>query len=131
MAVPPERLWHRWSELFNGGDVDGAIEETVHPDIEWIPITVEGTVFHGHAGVRLWIEQHFGFWETFELYPEEVLPAGPERMLVLGHWHARGRGSGLGFERRPAAWLLDLRDGKVVRMETFTEIPAAMEAAGL
>ncbi len=42
-------------------------------------------------------------------------------MLVLGHWVARGRGSGLGFERQPAAWLLDLRDGKVVRMETFTE----------
>ncbi|MBN1528473.1 MAG: nuclear transport factor 2 family protein [Thermoleophilaceae bacterium] len=131
MPLPSEQVWHRWSELFNRGDVEGAIEECVHPDIEWVPITVEGTVFHGKAGVRQWVDQHFGFWETFELHPEEVLDAGPGRLLVLGSWRAKGRGSGLGFEKRPAGWLLDFRDGKVVRMETFTEIQAAMEAAGL
>jgi ketosteroid isomerase-like protein len=131
MALPPERVWHRWSELWNRGERDAAIEECIHPDIEWVPITVEGTVFHGHGGVREWVEQHFGFWETFELHPQEVLEAGPDRLLVLGHWRAKGRGSGLGFESRPAGWLLDFRDGKVVRMETFTEIAAARDAAGL
>ena len=131
MPTPPEQMWHRWAELWNGGDRDAAIEECLHPDIEWVPITVEGTVFHGHAGVRQWVEQHFGFWEAFELHPREVLDAGPSRLLVLGHWRAKGRGSGLDFERRPAGWLLDFRDGKVARMETFTEIAAARDAAGL
>ena len=124
-------MWVRWSELWNRGELDAALAETVHPDIEWIPITVEGNHFQGHDGVRQWAEQHFGFWETFELHVEETLAAGPDRVLVLGHWVARGRGSGLGFEPQPAAWLLDLRDGRVVRMETFTEQRVAREAAGL
>ena len=124
-------MWSRWAELWNRGDRETAIQECIHPDIEWLPITVEGTVFHGHPGVRQWIEQHFAFWETFELHVEETLAAGPGRVLALGHWVARGRGSGLGFERQPAAWLLDLRGGKVARMETFTEQRAAREAAGL
>ena len=124
-------MWHRWSELFNLGDVDGAVEECVHPDIDWVPISVEGTVFHGHAGVRQWVEQHFGFWETFELHPEEVLDAGPRppaRARLLAREGTRKRTR---IRSQPAGWLLDFRDGKVVRMETFTELPAAKEAAGL
>jgi ketosteroid isomerase-like protein len=131
MALPPEQVWHRWAELFNARELDAAIEACLHPEVEWVPITVEGTVFHGHDGVRDWAEQHFGFWRTFELHPEEVLRAGPARLLVLGHWRAQGRGSGLGFERRPAAWMLDFDDGLIARMETFTDQVAGRDAAGL
>ena len=131
MALAPDQVWRRWCELWNQGDLDAAIAETVHPGVEWIPISVEGTHFHGHEGVRQWAEQHFRFWETFELHIDEPVSAGPDRLLVLGYWVARGRGSGLGFERQPCAWLLDFRDGTIVRLETFTDRDTGREAAGL
>ena len=51
--------------------------------------------------------------------------------LALGHWRACARGSGLAFERQHASWLIAVRDGRIVRLETFTERDAAFEAAGL
>jgi ketosteroid isomerase-like protein len=35
------------------------------------------------------------------------------------------------LENQPAAWLYEIKDGKVMRMQTFTDRTEALAAAGL
>jgi ketosteroid isomerase-like protein len=114
----------------------GALDEfcrLLDPDVEWIPINaaLEGVRYRGHDGVRQWIEDMNRDWDFFEARPVEVRDLGDERLLALGTWRARGRSSGLELDSQPAAWLLQLRDRKAVRMQTFTDRAKALEAAGL
>jgi ketosteroid isomerase-like protein len=114
----------------------GALDELYRflaPDVEWVPInaTLEGTRYRGHHGVQQWIEDMNRDWDFFEARPEEIRDLGDGRVLALGTWRARGRSSGVELDSQPAAWLLQLRGGKGVRMQTFTDRAKALEAAGL
>jgi ketosteroid isomerase-like protein len=103
------------------------------PEVEWIPINaaLEGGWYRGHSGVRQWIEDMNRDWDYFEARPEEFRDLGDDRLLALGTWRARGRSSGVELDSQPAAWLIQLRNGKTVRMQTFTDRSQALEAAGL
>jgi len=131
VASAPEEVFRHWAEFWNRRELDTALRECMHPEVEWIPITVEGTCFHGHDGIRQWAEQLFGDWEVFEVHVEESLSVSPTCALALGHWRACARGSGLAFERQHASWLIALRDGRIGRLQTFTDREEALEAAGL
>jgi ketosteroid isomerase-like protein len=116
----------------NLGEVDD-LNGLLHAEIEWIPINaaLEGTRYRGHDGVRQWIEDMKRDWDYFEARPKEFRDLGDDRLLALGTWRARGRSSGVELESQPAAWLVQLRNRKVVRMQTFTDRSQALEAAGL
>jgi ketosteroid isomerase-like protein len=103
------------------------------PEVEWIPINaaLEGGWYRGHSGVRQWIEDMNRDWDYFEARPEEFRDLGDDRLLALGTWRARGRSSGVELDSQPAAWLIQLRNGKTVRMQTFTDRSQALEAAGV
>jgi hypothetical protein len=68
---------------------------------------------------------------VFESRLEELRDLGDDRVLALGTWQAQGRASGveLGFQK--AAWLMQFRDGMIIRLQTFTDRGRAFEAAGL
>jgi ketosteroid isomerase-like protein len=107
--------------------------EVLDPEAEWIPITavLEGNSYHGHDGVRQWIEDMRRDWEIFETRPEEFRDLGDDRVLILGTWRARGRGSGVELDTQQAAWLVHCKGDKVIRLQTFTDRERALEAAGL
>lgn len=92
---------------------------------------MERTSYRGPDGVRQFIEDMKGDWDVFESRAEEFCDLGDDRVLVLGTWRARGRGSGVELDFQKAAWLMHFRDGKVVRMQTFTDREKAFEAAGI
>jgi ketosteroid isomerase-like protein len=92
--------------------------------------TLEGHVYRGHAGFRQWIEDLDTDWEYFETCPEEFRDLG-DRVLILGHWRARGRASGVELEHQSGCWLVHLNGGKVVRQQTYTDPRDALKAAGL
>ena len=50
---------------------------------------------------------------------------------MLGSWRARGRGGEALLDFPQAAWLVQYRKGKAVRLQTFTDRKEALEAAGL
>jgi ketosteroid isomerase-like protein len=107
----------------------------LHEDIEVIPFgaAMEGKCYRGHAGVREWYERELDVnWEVFEVHPEEFREVGDrgERVVVFGHWFARGRTSGVELNV-PATWIVDLRGGRIVRWQTYTDRDEALEAAGL
>ena len=89
---------------------------------------LEGRVYRGHEGVRRWLEDLARDWEYFEPCYEEYRDLG-DRVLILGHWRARGRASGVESEQ-PGTWLYEMKGGKVVRMHTFTDRDEGLKAAG-
>ncbi len=103
------------------------------PDVEWIPIaaSLEGSSYRGHEGVRRWIDEMKQVWGDFEPLPKEFFDLGNGRLLAIGTWRARARISGVQLDSQPAAWLIHLRDQRIVRMQTFTDRRRALEAAGL
>ena len=115
---------------FNSRDM-AAFLDGLDPDVQWVPIlgVLEGRVYRGHGDVQRWVEDLASDWELFEVYYEELRDLG-DQVLCLGHWRARGRASGVESEQ-PGTWLLELKNGKVVRLQTFTDRAEALEAVGL
>ena len=125
------RIFEAFERMFTEGI--GDLYALLDPDVEWIPITalLEGTTYHGHDGVRQWIEDVKRDWAEFEARPMDFQDLGDDRVLALGSWRARGRAGDVLLDFPQAAWLGQYRKGKLVRMQTFTERKKALEAAGL
>jgi uncharacterized protein len=117
-------------DAFNRRDI-AAFLELLDRNVEWVPIlaVLEGRVYRGHGDIRRWIKDLDTDWEFFEVYHEELRDLG-DRVLVSGHWRARGRASGVEVEN-PGTYLYEIKGGKVVSMRTFTDRAEALEAAGL
>jgi uncharacterized protein len=113
----------------NRGDVEG-IEAMLDPDVELVPLraVLEGSSYRGHEGLRRWLDDMAEDWAEFELELDEVreLDAGP--VLVRATMRLRGRSSGVALDS-PAAWLCDMREGKVARIRFFADSDAAVAAA--
>ena len=101
-------------------------------DIELIPFgaALQGRVFRGHAGLIEWWETEIApTWEAFDVLPEEFQMVG-KRMLVFGRWRARGRTSGVEVDA-PGTWIVQVRDGKIAWVQTYTDRDDALRDAGL
>ena len=96
------------------------------PDIVWNP--AEEAAAQGHDAVRASLVRWKGEWDDYEMLPEEFEEMG-DRVFVAVSFRARGRASGIEVDGR----LYDvytLRDGKIVRMDQFTQRSEALQAAG-
>ena len=114
-----------------GRDIDGLLE-LYDADIEFLPLTgtqVESGGYHGHAGVRDYFTEADEVWEEMQPHADDVRTVG-DQVLILGGCAVRGRGSGARSDN-PMAWVLTLRDGKVVRHRGFGTREEALAAAGL
>jgi len=100
--------------------------EFVDPDIVWNP--VEESPTRGHEAVRASTERWKREWDDYELTLEDFEDMG-DRVLATVRFRARGRGSGIAVGARLYD-LFTLRDGKIVRMDQFTERAEALVAAG-
>ena len=108
------------------GDLEEALT-AADPGIVWNPLEEPPT--QGHEAVRSYVERWEREWDTYEAIPEQCVDGG-DRVVVTARARARGRGSGIEVD----AWfhrVYTLRDGKVVRMNEFTQRSEALVAAGL
>jgi ketosteroid isomerase-like protein len=124
-------LLRRWFEATARRDLE-AMLEIASPEIEYVPImaALEGRVYCGHEGVEQWLEDLFQHWETFEPIGEEFHERG-DTVIALGCWRARGRVSGAQLDREPATWVVEFRDRKMTRLQTYTSRAEASEALAL
>jgi ketosteroid isomerase-like protein len=113
-------------EVYGVGDRAEA-EAIFDPNFVMNP-TEEGLSYGLDAMQSKW-ERWTGAWDELEVTAEEFIDAG-DRVLVTAYHRGRGRGSGLEVGTRFYE-LYTLRDGKVVRVDEFTDRPEALEAAGL
>ena len=96
------------------------------PAVVWNP--VEEAPAEGHGAVRASLERWKGEWDDYELVAEDFTDLG-DRVLATVIMRGRGRGSGV----EVAARLFDLytvREGKIVRMDQFSEESEALDVAG-
>jgi ketosteroid isomerase-like protein len=108
------------------GDLEQALAYAA-PDIVWDP--VEEASGRGHDAVRASLARWKDTWDEYEVTHEEFVDAG-DRVVVTLQLRGRGRGSGVEIDARFFD-VYTIRDGKIVRMDEFTERSAALEAAGL
>jgi ketosteroid isomerase-like protein len=104
-------------------------DEEIHPDVVLVSRLL-GQAVRGRAGVRRYlreIDQQFDEW-TMEI--EDWRDAG-DRVAALGHVRLHGRRSGVEFDQ-PVGILFEIRDGQLLRFETFIDDPIdALRAAGV
>jgi len=114
------------------GDFSSA--EWAHPEIEYVsadgPAPGSSTGLAGMAeGFRGWLSA----WEDWRVEAEEYHELDGERVLVLFHFSARGKTSGLevGEIWTKGASLFHLRGGKVAKLVQYFDRAEAFEAVGL
>jgi ketosteroid isomerase-like protein len=116
-------------EVANRGRLDDFLD-LLHPDVEVIPFgaAMEGRSYRGRAAVRNWREHELdAVWEMFEIHAEDFEDVG-DRLVVFGYWVARGRASGVELQRS-ATWVVDVRDGRIARWQTYTDRDEALRDA--
>jgi ketosteroid isomerase-like protein len=100
------------------------------PDVElheW-PEAPGARSYRGRDEVRQAIENWFDAWEWMKVDVEDIVEAG-ERALVTLHQRAKGKGSAVEVEIRTVN-VYTFGDGKLIRIQLFTEREAALEAFG-
>jgi ketosteroid isomerase-like protein len=113
-------------EVYGRGDRAEA-EAIFDPYVVMKP-TEEGPSY-GLDAVRDNFEHWREAWDELEVRVEEVIDAG-DHVLLTAHHRGRGQGSGVEVDTRFYDVYM-LRDGKVVRVDEFSERAEALEAAGL
>jgi ketosteroid isomerase-like protein len=112
-------------EACSRGELDLALADA-DPEIVWNP-TQEGET-RGVEAVRATMERWETAFEDLSVTSEETIDAG-DRVVVKTHISGRGRGSGVDVDTR-SYMVWTIRDGKVTRMDEFTDRADALEAAG-
>jgi ketosteroid isomerase-like protein len=100
--------------------------------IEFLPLTgtlVESGGYVGHGGVRDYFQECAEVWELMQPHADDLRTVG-DHVVVLGGCAVRGRGSGAGSDN-PMAWVITLRDGRVIRHRGFATREEALDAVGL
>lgn len=131
MSAENIAIARRGFEAINAGDID-ALLELMHPEVVLAPSlvgAVEGTVFHGHDGYRLWWK------ETIEVYDEtwfdlHDLRDNDDAVAALYTTHVRGGQSGVELDH-PGGTALWFERGLVVRQTGYQDPAEALAAIGL
>jgi ketosteroid isomerase-like protein len=127
-----------YDELLSGGSVrdferrltDDALARFLDPRIEWVPapdslLAVDS--YRGFEGVRRFWGEFVSNWETYRVELLRIDDAGNDRVAVVVH--VVGRMHDLEVDDTRSS-LLTVRDGRVVRVDSFADPEGASQAAG-
>jgi ketosteroid isomerase-like protein len=105
--------------------------DLIDPEIDVVDHDIpDAGTYHGHEGVAKWLVEDWGSaWESYEMEPEELVDAG-DAVVSIFTITARGRGSGVEIRRRNAT-VNTVENGLVTRVEYYTTVEEARQAAGL
>jgi ketosteroid isomerase-like protein len=113
-------------EIYGLGDRAEA-EELFDPNV--VMNATEDSPYYGPDGMRDDWERWASAWEELKVTIEEIIEAG-DQVVLVAHHQGRGRGSGIKVDARFYE-VYTLREGKVSRVDEYTEREEALEAAGL
>jgi ketosteroid isomerase-like protein len=127
-----EEIVRRVADTFGRAIAHGELEpylELLAEDVDFeIASPVKGGVVSlcGRTEVSTYLDEMAKEYTELVLTPQEVRELAPRRVLVLGVWRGRVRG-GSPFGT-PLAAIIELRDGKVMRMRGFMDEQQALAA---
>jgi ketosteroid isomerase-like protein len=87
-------------------------------------------VFHGHDGVREWQRLADESFAEMDFKPRELIEAADGRVLAICDARVQGRGSEVVVEV-PFAHVVQVRGGKAVAFEMYSQVADARAAVGL
>jgi ketosteroid isomerase-like protein len=114
-----------WSRVFL------MASERTHPEFELV--IADGPLAGSFTGVAEAEESFYGMlaaWEEIRFEVEEYRALDDERVLVLEHRRARGKGSGVETGAK-AAGVAHFRDGKITRLVMYYDRDRALADLGL
>jgi ketosteroid isomerase-like protein len=109
---------------------DDALSRFLDPGIEWVAVTdslLASERYRGFDGVRRYWREFVSAWESYRVEPLRYDDAG-DRVAVVVRIVARTHE--LEVEETRSS-LLTVRDGRVIRVESFASPEGARKAAGL
>lgn len=113
---------------FGAGDMD-AVLAVMGTQVEWdaTDALAHTGVYHGHEGVRAYIEGISSFWDEYELAPDEFTESGGgDHVMVLGYVRGRLKDNPEPIELR-FAHVLEIEDEKIVRLKVCLDRDAASD----
>jgi ketosteroid isomerase-like protein len=81
----------------------------------------------GRPAVKAWLTTFQETWESFRITPERIEAVDGDRILVVGTISAKGRASGVEVDQ-VVGHVLTLRDGQMVRWDSYADAKDAVEA---
>ena len=126
MASDVEKLQEAY-EALNRGDIAGTLA-VLDAGAEWhehseLP---EADSYRGRDAIQSFLESFLESWDDFRQEVEDLI-AEDGKVLILLHMIGQGKGSGIRVEAR-YAHLWTMRDGRGVRIDTYTDRAEALEA---
>jgi ketosteroid isomerase-like protein len=114
-------------EALNRRDIPGTLH-VLDDAAEWhehseLP---EADSYRGREVIQAFLESFLESWDEFRQEVEDLI-AEDGKVLILLHMIGRGKGSGIRVEAR-YAHLWTMRDGRGVRIDTYTDRQEALEA---
>jgi ketosteroid isomerase-like protein len=117
----------------SAGDVDrhlsdAALRKYFDPEAEWIPApqsVLAASTYMGFEGVRQFWTDLLSAWDEYEVEPVEFIDRGDQVAVIM---RMTARTQGLQIDELWSS-LSTLRDGKVVRVQGFTNRDGALGAA--
>ena len=131
MSQENVEIVRRFADCWERLDREG-MAELVDPDVEQhgtVGGVEEGRVTRGVSAIRRDCAHVEAIWDEHRIEVHELIDAG-DRVVVFQREYQRGRRSGVELVL-DAAVLVDVRDGRIVRVQGFMERGAALDAAGL
>jgi ketosteroid isomerase-like protein len=119
--------WKAFTDRGVDATLDYYAEDCMCEDFPELP---DGTTYEGRKGVLDRYRQFADTWGDFVMEPVEFIDAGAGVVVAVIAMAGSGRGSGAPMDA-PAAFVYEMRDGKVVRDRAFSSRSQALEAAGL
>lgn len=131
MSQQNVEIVRRFADCWERQDWSG-IADLVDPDVEQhatVGGVEEGHVMRGLGEIRRGYEAVEETWEEHRVETERLFDAG-DRVVLFHREYQRGSRSGVELEI-DAAVLVDLQNGRIVRIQGYMDRAAAMKAAGL
>ena len=131
MSQENVEIVRRFADCWERRDWDG-MAELADPKVEahgTVGGVEEGRVRRGVSEIRRDYESVEETWDEHRIEIEKLVDAG-DRVVILQREYQRGRSSGAEVVI-DAAVIVDLRNGRIVRVQGYMDRAEALEAAGL
>ena len=132
MSQENVEIVERATEFMERRDWPG-ITDLIDPNVELhgsVGGLEEGKILRGPGEImQAFDTEDRDVWDEHRIEPREFIDAG-DRVVVLHREYQRGKGSGVEIVIDTAS-ILDVRDGRIVRMQGYMNPAEALKAAGL